>query len=279
MAIKKHKPDTPGQRFYTSDDFESITTSKPERSLLQKKKRSSGRNSQGRITIRSRGGGHKKFYRQIDFKRYDKKGIPAVVHSVEYDPNRSAYIALLFYVDGEKRYILAPNKIEVGDKIIADEEVEMKPGNATPVAKIPIGSLVNNVEFTPGKGGQIARSAGTASEIVAKDGNYVHVKLPSGSIQRVRKECYATIGQIGNIDKNRYRLGKAGRNRWLGKRPHTRGVAMNPVDHPLGGGEGKSAGGRHPVSPWGVPAKGKKRRKRKKYSNRYIIKAKKRKRK
>ncbi|MEA2103631.1 MAG: 50S ribosomal protein L2 [Candidatus Cloacimonadota bacterium] len=279
MAIKKHKPNTPGQRFYTSDDFEFITASKSEKSLLEKKRRGSGRNSQGRITIRSRGGGHKKIYRKIDFKRYDKKGIPALVHSVEYDPNRSAYIALLFYVDGEKRYIVAPNQIHVGDKIVADEAVEIKSGNSTPVEKIPIGSLVNNVEFTPGKGGQIARSAGTAAQIVAKDGNYVHIKMPSGSIQKIRKECYATIGQIGNIDNNRYCLGKAGRNRWLGKRPHTRGVAMNPVDHPMGGGEGKSSGGRHPISPWGQPAKGYRTRKSKKYSNSYIIKAKKRKKK
>ncbi len=277
MALKKHKPVTPGQRFYTSDTFEKITKSKPEKSQLEKKKRTGGRNSKGRITSRSRGGGHKKFYRKIDFKRHDKRGIPARVHSLEYDPNRTAYIALLFFDDGSKRYIIAPEKLEVGDKIIASDNAEIKPGNATQVYKIPIGTLVNNIEFRHGKGGQISRSAGNYSVIVAKEGNYVYIRLPSGTIQIIRKECYATIGQVSNVDHNKYLLGKAGRNRWKGRRPRTRGVVMNPVDHPMGGGEGKSSGGRHPVSPWGKPAKGYKSRKFKKYSNKYIIASKKKK--
>lgn len=276
MAIKKYKSTTPARRYYTGYDFKEITKDKPEKSLLRPKKRTGGRNNQGRITIRHRGGGHKKFYRIIDFKRYDKKGIPSKVHSIEYDPNRSARIALLFYSDGEKRYIIAPDKLRVNDQVVAGEDVEIKYGNSMPLKKIPIGTLIHNIEFTKGKGGQLARSAGVSAEIIAKEKKYIHVKMPSGDIHLIREECYATVGQVSCIEHSGISLGKAGRKRWLGRRPKTRGVAMNPVDHPMGGGEGKSSGGRHPVSPWGLPAKGYKTRKKKKYSDKYIIKKKRR---
>ncbi len=274
MALKKYKPITPARRYYTGSTFIEITKDKPEKSLITPVRRNAGRNNQGRITIRHRGGGHKRFYRVIDFKRHDKKGIEARVHAIEYDPNRSARIALLYYVDGEKRYIIAPDKLKVNDVILSGENVEIRPGNSLPLRKIPIGSMIHNVEFKPGRGAQIARSAGVNAEVVAKEEKRIHVKLPSGSIQLLRPDCYATIGQVSNIDHGSISYGKAGRKRWLGRRPHTRGVAMNPVDHPMGGGEGKSSGGRHPVSPWGKPAKGFKTRKNKKYSDRYIIKKK-----
>jgi len=273
MSLKKYKPITPTQRYYTGDKFEDITKgAKREKSLLKIKKRTAGRNSKGRITSRHRGGGHKKFYREVLNKRHDKKGIEATVKSIEYDPNRTGYIALLYFADGDKRYILAPNKLKVGDIIIADDKVEIKPGNACPIGNVPLGTMVHNVELTPKKGGQLARSAGNFAEVTAKEGKYTNIKLPSGAIQKIRKECYATIGNVSNVDHDKHTIGKAGRSRWKGKRPRTRGVAMNPIDHPMGGGEGKSAGGRHPVSPWGKPAKGKKTRKKKKYSNKYILK-------
>ncbi|MBC8527208.1 MAG: 50S ribosomal protein L2 [Candidatus Cloacimonetes bacterium] len=272
MAIKKYKPITPSRRFYTGYNFEEISSKKPEKSLIISMKKNAGRNNQGRITIRHRGGGHKRFYRIIDFKRYDKKNIKARVHSIEYDPNRSARIALLFYTDGEKRYIIAPDKLKDNDIVTAGEDVEIKPGNALPLKKIPVGTAIHNVELTLGKGAQIARTAGVNAEIIAKEDDYVHVRMPSGTIQLIRAECYASIGQVSNIDHSKISYGKAGRRRWLGRRPRTRGVAMNPVDHPMGGGEGKSSGGRHPVSPWGMPAKGYKTRKKRKYSDKYIIK-------
>ena len=274
MAIKKYKPITPARRYYTGYSFDEITKVKPEKSLVEPATRNAGRNNQGRITIRHRGGGHKRFYRIIDFKRHDKQGIQARVHSIEYDPNRSARIALLYYTDGEKRYIIAPDKLQVNDVVMIGENVEIKPGNALPIRKIPIGTMIHNIEFKPGRGAQIARSAGVNAEVVAKEGGYVHIKMPSGTIQLLRSDCYATIGQVSNIDHSKISYGKAGRKRWLGRRPHVRGVAMNPVDHPMGGGEGKSSGGRHPVSPWGTPAKGFKTRKKKKYSDPYVIKKK-----
>lgn len=273
MSIKKYKPITPTQRYYTSDKFDNISKDvKPEKSLLKIKKRTAGRNNQGRITSRHRGGGHKKFYRLVNHKRHEKKGVPAIVKSIQYDPNRTGYIALLYYKDGDKRYIIAPDKLKVGDTIIADDKVEIKTGNACQLKNIPLGMAIHNVELTPKKGGQLAKSAGNFAAINAKEGNYVNLRLPSGVIQKVRKECYATIGTVSNVDHDKYTIGKAGRSRWKGKRPHSRGVSMNPVDHPMGGGEGKSTGGRHPVSPWGKPAKGKKTRKKKKYSNNYILK-------
>lgn len=269
MAIKKFKPTTPTQRFRTVADFSSLTKKEPEKSLLEPLKKTGGRNNKGRVTSRHRGGGHKRMYRKIDFKR-DKLDIPSKVAAIEYDPNRSARIALLHYVDGEKRYILSPNDLKVGDEIVAGQVADIKPGNALPLEKIPLGTSVHNVELTHGRGGQIVRAAGGYAQIMAKEGNYVQLKLPSGEVRAVRKECYATIGQVGNLDHENIVSGKAGRSRWLGFRPHVRGVAMNPVDHPLGGGEGKSSGGRHPVSPWGQPAKGFKTRK-KKPSDKYVI--------
>jgi large subunit ribosomal protein L2 len=274
MGIKHYKPITPSLRFKKGYSFEEITTDTPEKSLLAPLKKSGGRNNQGRITCRHRGGGHRRHYRIIDFKR-NKYGIPAVVASVEYDPNRTARIALLNYVDGEKRYIIAPDGIKVGMTIMSGPEAEISVGNSLPLENIPLGSIVHNIELKFGKGGQIARSAGSSAQVVAKDGDYVHVKMPSNDVHLVRKECYATMGQVSNIEHNLIKLGKAGRKRWLGIRPTVRGVAMNPVDHPMGGGEAKTSGGGHPVSPWGKLAKGGKTRKRKKYSNQYIIKAKK----
>jgi large subunit ribosomal protein L2 len=275
MGIKKYRPLTPTQRFKTGYTFEEITTSKPEKSLLVPMSKKAGRNHHGRITCRHRGGGHRRHYRIIDFKR-NKFDIPAKVATIEYDPNRSARIALLHYVDGEKRYILAALGLKVGDVLKSGKKVEIKLGNALPIENMPLGTVVHNIELKPGRGGQIARSAGTYGQLVAKEGNYAHVKMPSNDIYIIRKECMATIGRVGNMEHSEISLGKAGRKRWLGIRPTVRGVAMNPVDHPMGGGEAKTSGGGHPVSPWGVLAKGGKTRKKHKYSNRYIIKAKKR---
>ncbi len=269
MPIKKYKPTTPAQRYKTTSTFEEITSTKPEKSLLKVLKRTGGRNNLGRVTARRRGGGHKKKYRIIDFKR-NKTGIPAKVATIEYDPNRSARIALLHYVDGEKRYILCPVGLKVGDELQSGSGSPLKSGNAMSLGDIPTGTMVHNIEMTLGKGGQAVRSAGTSAQVMAKEGDYVLLKMPSSEIRMVRKECFATIGQVGNRDHELIVIGKAGRSRWLGKRPKVRGVAMNPVDHPMGGGEGKSSGGRHPVSPWGKPAKGGKTR-RKKHSDKYIV--------
>jgi large subunit ribosomal protein L2 len=269
MGIKKYKPTSAGRRHMTSSTFEEITRSTPEKSLLAPMKSSGGRNNNGRITKRHTGGGHKRQYRIIDFKR-DKRDIPATVVSVEYDPNRSANIALLNYADGEKRYILAPNGLEVGAAVITSEQGDIKPGNAMAIRSIPLGTWVHNVELRVGKGGQLARSAGTYAMIAAKEGKYAQLRLPSGEVRLVLQDCCATVGQVGNTDHENIKIGKAGRNRWLGKRPQSRGVAMNPVDHPHGGGEGKSSGGRHPVTPWGIPTKGYKTRSNKR-TDRFII--------
>lgn len=274
MGIKKYKPVTPTLRFKTGFTFDEITKTKPEKSLIAPRHQKAGRNHHGRITIRHRGGGHKRHYRIIDFKR-NKHNIPAKVAAIEYDPNRSARIALLHYVDGEKRYILAPVGLETGEMIMSGEKVEIKVGNALPLMNIPLGSTIHNIEFKAGRGGQLARSAGTYGQLVAKEGNYVHVRMPSGDVHLLRKECYATIGQVGNLEHSSISYGKAGRRRWLGWRPTVRGVVMNPHDHPMGGGEAKTSGGGHPVSPWGVLAKGGKTRKKHKYSDDYIIKSRK----
>ena len=270
MALIHRKPTSPGRRFQTVSDFAEITKTEPEKSLVKPLKKSGGRNNYGRLTARHLGGGHKRQYRLIDFKR-DKIGVPAKVASIEYDPNRSARIALLHYRDGEKRYILAPLELRVGDEIICSPEADIKPGNTLPLQNIPTGTLVHNVEMKPGKGGQMARAAGSYVQLMAKEGSNAHLKLPSGEVRMVPVSCKATIGQLSNVMHENISLGKAGRKRWLGKRPHVRGVAMNPVDHPLGGGEGKSSGGRHPCTPWGKPTKGHKTRKPKD-SDRYIIK-------
>lgn len=271
MAIKIFKPKTPGQRFKTVSSFEQVTTTTPEKSLVKGLRKSGGRNNQGSITSRHRGGGHKRKYRKIDFKR-NKREIPAKVASIEYDPCRTAFIALLNYVDGEKRYILAPSKIKVGDTVIAGENAGIHPGNALPLSKIPVGMVIHNVEMKENKGGQLGRTAGASIQLVAKEDKYALLKLPSGEMRRVPINCYATLGQLSNIDHLNISIGKAGRSRWLGKRPHVRGVAMNPVDHPMGGGEGKSSGGRHPTSPWGQLAKGLKTRKKRNQSDVFIVK-------
>jgi large subunit ribosomal protein L2 len=271
MGIKKYQPTSPGRRFQTVSTFEEITHTEPERSLLRPLKKSGGRNNNGRMTVRFRGGGHKRKYRVIDFVRRNKIGVPATVAGIEYDPNRSARIALLHYADGEKRYILAPLDLKVGAKVMTGEKAEIELGNALPLKNIPLGTLIHNVELKIGKGGQLIRSGGGYGRIMAKEGKYAHVRLPSGEVRLVHQECYATIGQLSNLEHDNISFGKAGRARWLGKRPHVRGVAMNPVDHPLGGGEGKSSGGRHPVSPWGIPAKGYKTRKNK-ATDKYIVK-------
>ncbi len=271
MALKKYKPITPGLRFRVDVSFDDITKTEPEKSLLKPKKRTGGRNNMGRITAWQRGGGHKKHYRIIDFKR-KKHDIPATVKAIEYDPNRTARIALLFYADGEKRYILAPNGLKVGDQVMSGENAEIKVGNSLPLAKIPPGMAVHNIELFPGKGAQVARSAGSSAQLMAKEGDFALLKMPSGEIRKFRLECYATIGQVGNVEHSNVSLGKAGRSRWLGRRPHVRGVAMNPIDHPMGGGEGKSSGGRHPCSPWGQLAKGLKTRKKNKMSDALIVK-------
>ena len=269
MGIKKFKPTSAGRRHMTASNFEEITTSTPEKSLLAPLKKSGGRNNTGRITKRHTGGGHKRKYRIIDFKR-DKREVPAKVVSIEYDPNRSARIALLSYLDGEKRYILAPVGIKVGDVVIASESADIVPGNSLQIRWIPLGTWVHNVELRIGKGGQLARSAGTYAMIAAKEGKYAQLRLPSGEVRLVLQDCCATIGQVGNTEHENIKVGKAGRNRWLGKRPQSRGVAMNPVDHPHGGGEGKSSGGRHPVTPWGIPTKGYKTRSNKR-TDRFIV--------
>lgn len=269
MAVKKLRPITPGTRFRTAPVFDKITTDKPEKSLVSTQKRSGGRNNSGKMTVRNIGGGHKKRYRVIDFKR-EKHGVPAVVKTVEYDPNRSARIALLFYKDGEKRYIVAPEGLEVGQEIISGKGVAPEIGNTLPLSEIPLGSIIHNVELKPGKGASMARSAGSYVQLLARDGKYATLKLPSGEMRQVLAVCFATIGTVSNSDHMNVRLGKAGRNRWLGKRPRTRGVAMNPVDHPMGGGEGRSSGG-HPRSRNGLYTKGLKTRKPNKYSDRLII--------
>jgi large subunit ribosomal protein L2 len=270
MGIKKHKPTSPARRFQTSSSFEDITRKGPEKALLRPLKKSGGRNALGRMTIRHRGGGHKRRYRVIDYRR-DKDGVPASVASIEYDPNRSARIALLHYADGEKRYILAPLGLQVGDRVLSGEGAEIRPGNAVRLRDMPLGTQIHNVELSPGHGGQMVRSAGGYAQLMAKEGKHAQVKLPSGEVRMVSLECRATLGQIGHLEHENISLGKAGRNRWKGRRPRVRGVAMNPVDHPHGGGEGKSSGGRHPVTPWGVPTKGYKTRV-KKSSDKYIVK-------
>ena len=270
MAIKTHKPTSPGRRFQTFSSFEEITRKRPEKSLLRALKRTGGRNVLGRMTNRHRGGGHKRQYRAIDFRR-DKDGIPARVAAIEYDPNRSARIALLHYADGEKRYILAPLGLEVGDRVVSGPRAEIRTGNATLLRDIPLGTQIHNIELNIGHGGQMVRSAGGYAQLMAKEGKYAQVKLPSGEVRMVFLDCKATIGQIGHLEHENISLGKAGRSRWKGRRPHVRGVAMNPVDHPHGGGEGKSSGGRHPVTPWGVPTKGYKTRV-KKASDKLIVK-------
>lgn len=271
MAIIKLKPTSPGTRFRSDYSFEEITKSSPEKSLTKVLKKSGGRNNLGRITARHIGGGHKRRYRVIDFKR-DKSGVPAVVHSIEYDPNRTCRIALLHYVDGEKRYILAPEGLKVGAKVISGKGSDIIVGNALPLSEMPLGSFIHNVELKPGKGGQLGRSAGSSLQVLSKDGDYAQLKMPSGEVRMIRLNCMATYGSVGNAEKENISLGKAGRSRWMGIRPHVRGVAMNPVDHPMGGGEGKTSGGGHPVSPWGQKAKGLKTRKHKKSSSKFIIK-------
>src|SRR5437868_4799013 len=252
MPLRKRKPTSPGRRFQSVSDFAEITTDKPEKSLLQPKPRTGGRNVHGRLTARNVGGGHKQKYRVIDFRR-EKDGIPTKVASIEYDPNRNARIALLHYADGEKRYILAPARIAVGDMLQSGQGAEIRPGNALPLRYIPVGTVIHNVELKPGAGGKIARGAGMSIQLVAKEGDFATLRLPSTEMRRVPIDCRGTVGEVGNAEADLVKIGKAGRNRWKGVRPQTRGVAMNPVDHPLGGGEGKTSGGRHPVSPWGKP--------------------------
>jgi large subunit ribosomal protein L2 len=275
VAIKKYKPTSPGRRFMTSSTFEEVTKTEPEKSLVEPLTKKGGRNVHGRITTRHRGGGHKRRYRVIDFKRR-KDGVPAKVAAIEYDPNRSARIALLHYLDGEKAYILAPARLEVGSRVESGPNADIKPGNALPLANVPTGTVVHNVELQPGKGGQLARSAGSGIQLVAKDEGFAVLRLPSGELRRVPLVCRATIGQVGNADHENVTGGKAGRSRWLGKRPSVRGSAMNPVDHPHGGGEGKSKGGRHPVTPWGVPTLGKRTRRKHKESDKLIIRGRRR---
>ena len=270
MALKRFKPYTPSRRTMTVADFSELTDKKPEKQLLRPKKRISGRNNSGRVTLRRRGGGAKRLYRVVDFKR-DKDGIPGKVTAVEYDPNRSARIALVAYADGEKRYVLAHSAVKTGQVVMSGAKAEYEAGNAMSLANMPLGSLVYNVELTPGKGGQITRAAGNKCQLLAKEGRFVVLRLPSGEMRRVLSECRATLGEVGNEEHANVVLGKAGRSRWLGRRPKVRGVVMNPVDHPMGGGEGRSSGGGHPVSPWGVPSKGFKTRKKKKRSNQFII--------
>jgi len=270
MGLKVFKPTTPSMRFTTLPTFEEVTKKKPERSLTKAKKANAGRNCMGRITVRHRGGGHRQKYRFIDFKR-EKHGIPAKVVAIEYDPNRSARIALLSYVDGEKRYILAPAGLSVGIKVMSGPDVEPTVGNTLPLGKIPLGLPIHNIEVTVGRGAQLVRSAGQSAQLMAREGDYAHVKLPSGEIRMINVECMATVGQVGNLEHDSVSLGKAGRKRWMGIRPTVRGVAMNPVDHPMGGGEGRTSGGGHPVSPWGKLAKGQKTRSRRKTTSKFIV--------
>ena len=274
MALKKFRPVTPASRFRSVSSFDEVTRSEPEKSLTEGLSKKSGRNHHGRLTSRHRGGGHKRRYRRIDFRR-NKHGVPGTVKEIEYDPNRSARIALIHYADGEKRYILHPRGLEVGDRIVSGPGSEPRLGNALPLREIPLGTTVHAVEFVPGKGAQMGRSAGTAIQVIAKEGDMVTLRLPSTEVRMVRGDCLATLGQVGNTDHELIRSGKAGRSRWLGKRPKVRGVAMNPVDHPLGGGEGRTSGGRPPVSPWGK-AEGRKTRKKKKASNRLIVRGRRR---
>jgi large subunit ribosomal protein L2 len=275
MPVRKFKPTSPGRRFMSVSTFDEITKAKPEKSLTEKLTKKGGRNNYGRLTMRHQGGGHKRRYRVIDFKR-TKDGIPAKVAAIEYDPNRSARIALLHYVDGAKSYILAPARLRVGTMVESGPAADIKPGNALPLENIPTGTLVHNVELQPGQGGKMARSAGSGVQLVAKDGAYAVLRLPSGELRRVLLTCRATVGQVGNLDHENETGGKAGRSRWKGKRPSVRGSAMNPVDHPHGGGEGKSKGGRHPVTPWGVPTLGKRTRSKHKQSDKLIVRARRR---
>jgi large subunit ribosomal protein L2 len=270
MALKKYNPTSPGRRFMTALTFDEITKSRPEKSLTEPLRRTGGRTNRGRISIWFRGGGHKRRYRVVDFRR-DKRDVPAKVAAIEYDPNRSARLALLHYVDGEKRYILWPEGLAVGTTVVAGEGADILPGNCLPLKMIPAGTMIHNVELRPGKGGQMVRSAGGAAQLVGKEGDYAQVKLPSGEVRMVGVDCHATIGQVGNLDHKNVSVGKAGRTRWKGRRPHNRGVSMNPVDHPHGGGEGKTSGGRHPVTPWGKPTKGAKTRNNKR-TQKFIVK-------
>ena len=272
MPTKSYKPTSPGRRDMSVSDFKEITRSRPERSLVTGAvAKSGGRNNRGRITTWQRGGGHKRRFRRIDFRR-DKPGVPAQVASIEYDPNRSARIALLHYLDGEKRYILAPDQVRVGDRLQSGPGSELRPGNALPLENIPVGTAVHAIELKPGKGAQMVRAAGGSAQLMAREGGYATLRMPSGETRKVHVKCTATIGQVGNLDHENQSLGKAGRSRWLGRRSNTRGVAMNPVDHPMGGGEGRSSGGRHPCTPWGKPTKGHKTRKKKNRSDKYIVK-------
>jgi large subunit ribosomal protein L2 len=271
VPVKAYKPTSPGIRQKTVVDYGELTRKEPEKQLVRPLKKHAGRNFQGRITVRHRGGGTKRFYRLIDFRR-DKDGVPGRVAALEYDPNRSAHIALIHYVDGEKRYILAPHGLVVGDRIESGEKADIRVGNALPLRNIPVGTVIHNIELKPGKGGQLARSAGSSAQLMAKEGDYAHIRLPSGEVRLVHLDCKATIGQVGNVDHENVVIGKAGRKRWLGIRPTVRGVVMNPVDHPHGGGEGKAPIGRHPVTPWGKPALGVKTRKKNKPSDKMIVK-------
>ena len=275
MPVRRYKPTSPGRRFMSVSDFDGVSKKAPEKSLLEPVKKTGGRNNNGRITTRHQGGGHKRRFRTIDFKRA-KDGIPAKVAAIEYDPNRSARIALLHYADGAKAYILAPARIRVGAVVESGPEADIKPGNALPLSNIPTGTLVHSVELKPGQGGRMARSAGSSVQLVAKDGVHGVLRLPSGELRRVLLTCRATVGQVGNSDHANQSSGKAGRSRWLGKRPTVRGSAMNPVDHPHGGGEGKSKGGRHPVTPWGVPTLGKRTRRKHKQSDKLIVRGRRR---
>lgn len=270
MGTRKFKPTTPSRRFMSVSDFAEITATRPERSLVEKLSRKGGRNNHGRITTRHRGGGHKRRYRLIDFKR-DKEGVPGKVTTIEYDPNRSARIALIHYADGEKRYILAPHELRVGDTVVTSDAGDIQPGNCMHLSAVPLGTWVHNIEMQIGRGGQLCRSAGTYAQVMAKEGDHVLLRLPSGELRNVHQRCRATIGQVGNLDHENRSIGKAGRSRWLGRRPSVRGTAMNPIDHPHGGGEGRSKG-RHPVTPWGKPTKGYKTRARHKPSDKLIVK-------
>ncbi|MDD2239824.1 MAG: 50S ribosomal protein L2 [Kiritimatiellae bacterium] len=272
MGLKSYKPRSQSLRFTTLSDFEGVSKKRPERKLRTIKKGKAGRNVQGRITVRHRGGGHKRFLRKVDFRRYDKLGIPATVQAIEYDPNRSARLALLAYADGEKRYILAPNGLKEGMTVMAGPKVEPENGNAMPLSAIPMGMAVHAIELVPGGGAKLARSAGMLARIASRDDDYAQIKMPSGEIRKINVACYATIGQVGNLEHEGISLGKAGRKRWKGIRPTVRGVAMNPIDHPMGGGEGRSSGGGHPVTPWGQLTKGKRTRSKRKPSGKFIVK-------
>lgn len=270
MALKKFKPTTPSLRYMTVNDFTELTPKKPEKSLLRPLKRSGGRNNHGRVTSWCRGGGHKRRFRVIDFRR-GKHGVPGRVAAIEYDPNRSSRIALLVYADGEKRYIIAPDGVKVGDTLMSGPTADVRDGNCLPLRGVPLGTSIHNLELIPGKGAQVARSAGAECQLMAKEGGTAHVRLPSGEVRIFSLDCYCTVGKVGNLDHENVVIGKAGRNRWLGHRSSSRGVAMNPIDHPMGGGEGRSSGGRHPCTPWGKPTKGYKTRKRRKISSRLIV--------